>query len=115
MSDQKPDSIVLQALHRRVVFAFDFDETLAPNTTNALLEHLGEDPEEFRSAHVAPLVDDGWEQRLAEAHALVDLSNRRVAGGGDGITAHTFAAVAAELPLYDGVEDMFDTVTSAVH
>lgn len=115
MSNEKPDSIVLQALHRRVVFAFDFDETLAPNTTNALLEHLGEDPEDFRSEHVEPLAGEGWEQRLAEAHALVDLSNRRVAGGDDGITADTFAAVAAELPLYDGVEDMFDTVTSAVH
>ncbi len=113
MSD-KPDSLILQALHRRVVFAFDFDETLAPNTTNALLEHLGEDPAGFRSEHVQPLVADGWEQRLAEAQAMVELSNRRIADGEDGITADTFAAVAASLPLYDGVEDMFDAVRSAV-
>ncbi len=114
MATRKPDNVVLQALHRRVLFVFDFDETLAPNTTNALLNHLGEEPETFRTDHVEPLVADGWEQRLAEARALVDLSNRRIASGEDGISADTFAAVAAELPLYDGVEDMFDLVVSAV-
>ncbi len=115
MASEKPDSLILQALNHRVAFAFDFDETLAPNTTNALLEHMGQDPSTFRAEQVDPLVDDGWEQRLAEAHALIQLSDRLRADGGDGITGETFAAVARALPLYDGVEEMFDAVVSAVH
>ena len=106
-----PDGLVVRALHRRVVYVFDFDETLAPNTTNALLCHVGVDPERFRAERVAPLVDDGWEQRLAEARALADLSGTL----DEPITRSTFADVAAELELYPGVDDFTDRLTAAVH
>ncbi len=108
--DDKPDGAVLRAHHPRVVFAYDFDETLAPNTTNALLSHVGCDPEAFREQHVAPLVEDGWEERLAEARALSMLSRTL----DEPITESTFADVAAELELYPGVESSFDRLTNAV-
>ena len=105
-------SNIVRSRHPRVAFMFDFDETLAPNTTNALLTHLGEDPEHFRSANVAPLIDDGWEQRLAEARALYNLSSD--ADGPGPITRQTFIDVAGTLGLYPGVEQMFDALTAAV-
>ncbi|NNE94917.1 MAG: haloacid dehalogenase-like hydrolase, partial [Acidimicrobiales bacterium] len=105
-----PNELHVRALRKRVLLAFDFDETLAPNTTNALLEHLGENPEEFRDRYVKPLQDRGWESRLAEAHTLVELSRRR----SDPITDQTFAEVASNLDMYPGVPDMFDRVRTAV-
>ncbi len=101
---------VFRAIHPRVAVVFDFDETLAPRTTDVLLEHLGVDPDEFEEEVVRPRVDDGWEERLAEAQGLVELSE-----SGRPITAETFAEVAQALELYPGVEDMFDAVTDAVH
>lgn len=110
MTDQtKNDAVVLRALHPRILLAFDFDETLAPNTTDALLSHLGQDPDEFRATRVQPRVDDGWEQRLAEAAALVSLSHDL----DHPITDATFAAVAAELELYPGVVEMFARLRDA--
>lgn len=109
--DRRPaaDEIV-RAEHRRVLFAFDFDETFAPNTTDALLRSLDVDPERFRAEKIEPLVDDGWDERLAEATALVDLS----ASLAEPITEATFARVAAELELYPGVTDLFDRLRDEV-
>lgn len=113
MSDDGPDAEehrVRRALKPRVLLAFDFDETLAPNTTDALLRHLGVDPDYFRERHVAPRVANGWEQRLAEAHALIELSR----GDHGPITEQTFADTAAELDVYPGAEQMFDHLRGAV-
>lgn len=109
MSVTKPDRLVRRALHRRIAVVFDFDETLAPNTTDALLQHLGLDPEHIRSEHVQPLVDDGWESRLAEAHVLTSISN----GPHGPVTAETFTQVAEGLETYPGVPAMFDRVIEA--
>ena len=106
-----PDGLVLRALHRRVAYVFDFDETLGPNTTDALLDHVGVDPERFRHDRVQPRVEEGWEQRLAEASALAELSRSL----DQPITDETFAEVADKLELYDGVEGAFDTLAGAVH
>lgn len=102
---------VLRALHPRVAFVFDFDETLAPSRADVLLEHLGVDPAEFRSDRIEPLVADGWDVRLAEAQALVELSRSEHGP----ITEQTFAEVGKNIELYPGVTEMFDIVTDAVH
>lgn len=106
-----PDAHVLQALHPRVALAFDFDETLAPGTTDVLLSHLGVDPDEFSRQHVDPREDDGWEHVLAEAHALRELS---LARDGGPITDETFAEVGEVIELYPGVPEMFGRVREAV-
>ena len=105
-------SDIVRSRHPRIAFMFDFDETLAPNTTNALLTHLGQDPEQFRSSKVQPLVDDGWEQRLAESRALITLSNDP--DGPGPITRKTFADVADNLELYPGADSLFDRLTESV-
>ncbi len=101
---------VFRAIHPRVALVFDFDETLAPRTTDVLLRHLGVDPDEFEETAVRPRVEDGWERRLAEARGLVELAQSHKP-----ITQDTFAEVADSLQLYPGVEHMFDAVTAAVH
>lgn len=110
MSTAKPDSSVLRALHPRIIVAFDFDETLAPNTTDALLEHLGVDPQTFRNGEIAPREADGWESRLAEADALLELS-RSDRGP---ISESVFREVGQAIELYQGVPGMFGRVRDAV-
>lgn len=110
MARRKNASKVVRAQHKRIAYVFDFDETLAPNTTNAMLHHLGVDPETFRADEVEPLESDGWETRLAEAHAMAKLS-RTDAGP---ITAQSFEAVAAELELYPGADSIWDRLRDDV-
>ncbi len=102
---------VVRALHPRLAFVFDFDRTLAERTTDHLLRHLGVDPDTFTHNEVRPRVDDGWEERFAEAHALVELSR----GEHGPITREVFAEVARSLELYPGVPELFDRLTAAVH
>lgn len=101
---------VVRSVHPRVVYVFDFDMTLAPRTTDELLRHLGVDPEEFSRRWVEPRTAGGWEERLAEAQALVELSQSERGP----ITAETFLQVAEKLELYPGVPTMFDRLIEAV-
>ena len=110
MSEANESSRLLRALHRRIAFVFDFDETLASRTTDALLDHLGVDRDEFESK-VDDLVDDGWEKRFAECHCLVGIS-RSERGP---ITMETFAEVAESLELYPGVDRLHERVSAAIH
>lgn len=109
MSSTNNDRFVRRALHRRIALAFDFDETLAPNTTDNLFEHIGMDAAEVRSQQIEPLENDGWESRMADAHVLLSISD----GPHGPITQSTFAEVGSKLELYPGVIDMFDAVTDA--
>ena len=95
-----------QSFQHRVALVFDFDETLAPSSYGKLLEHLGEDADQFKARHVDPLTDDGWEEDLAKGYALVELSRRR----DEPITAEAFGEVGRSIPLFDGVAGMFDSV-----
>ena len=91
--------------HNRIALIFDFDETVAPDTFSALLTHCGIDANKFHAEHVQPLLDAGWDKKLARFYCLTQESKRR-----DDLTiaADTFAEVGKNLPLYPGVEQMFE-------
>ena len=94
------------AFHNRIALVFDFDQTLAPDSFDALLHRFDVDPDAFREEHVHPLDDAGWDHSLARCHALVELSNR-VDGG---ITEAVFHEVGQSLGLFDGLPDAFDEI-----
>jgi hypothetical protein len=48
--------------HNRIALVFKFDDTLAPDSFNALVESIGVEPEEFWEGQVQPLIDASWEQ-----------------------------------------------------
>ena len=93
----------------RIAFFFDFDETLAPTTTDRLVEHLGVDPGEFAEKYRKPLEDDGWEHDFATGYALMELQEKL----GRPITVEDFRAVGKDYPLYPGVPEMFGRVRRA--
>lgn len=93
-------------LHNRMAMAFDFDETLAPDTLNGLLNYLDMDVEAFRDRRVQPLVNAGWDVALARAYCLVQASQQRPPG--QRITADRLAEFGQSIQPYPGVEGMFD-------
>ena len=55
-----------------IAVVFDFDDTLVPDSTTALLESRGIDTKEFWSKLVPPLVDDGYDPPLAYLRLILD-------------------------------------------
>ena len=91
----------------RVAVVFDFDETLAPDSFDALIASLGCEPDAFRDANVRPLLDDGWDASLARLYAII----REARGREDvRLTREHLARVGGELEPFDGVPAMFDDV-----
>ncbi len=92
----------------RIALVFDFDKTLAPDSFTALLEHCGFDPDKFEEEKIRPLLDDGWDKKLARFYALIEESREN---DDFTLTADTFAEVGRKLALYPDVEQMFERVT----
>ena len=63
-----------RALHPRIAIAFDFDDTLAPDSMNSLLEGYGVDKHAYWKEHVHPRVRDGWDPIPAAFYALIEFS-----------------------------------------
>ena len=55
-----------------IAVVFDFDDTLAPDTTSRLLEQHGIDTDDFWKNRVPPLVEEGFDPALAWLKLLVD-------------------------------------------
>lgn len=55
-----------------IALVFDFDDTLVPDATTALLESRGIDVREFWSEVVPRLVDEGYDPPLAYLRAMLD-------------------------------------------
>lgn len=91
----------------RVALVFDFDETLAPDSFTALLEHCGFDPDAFEAKKIKPLLDDGWDKKLARFYVLRKEAEER---DDVSLTAETFAEVARNLELYPEATEMFERV-----
>lgn len=92
---------------KRIALVFDFDETLAPDSFAALLEHCGYEKEQFEEEKVQPLLDDGWDKKLARFYTLIQESRRR---DDLTITAETMAEVGRNLELYPEVTELFDRI-----
>jgi phosphoserine phosphatase len=95
-----------EPLHNRLALVFDFDDTLAEDSFDAILRNLGLDPEDFQRERIKPLLEAGWEKILARAYCLVELRER----DGVGVSMETLAEVGRTVKLFEGVEEMFARV-----
>ncbi len=64
-------------LSNRIAVVFDFDDTLVPDTVDALLSSLDIDALEFRKNKIRPLIDKGWDKILARFYALIAESKQQ--------------------------------------
>jgi phosphoserine phosphatase len=86
-----------------IALVFDFDDTLAPDSTSQVLEAVGIEPAGFWSRH-RRLMSEGWDQVAAWMHMMLDESARR----GGAITRDVIERVGQDLRFFPGVPSMFE-------
>lgn len=87
-----------------IALVFDFDDTLAPDSTSGFLSHIGVDVSQFWATQVDPLIASGWDPVPAYLHAMIELSRTGQHGL---ITEQRLRDWGACLPLHAGVESVF--------
>lgn len=85
-------------------FVFDFDDTLAPDSTSSFLDWIGVDAKVFWKETVGPLDQDGWDPIPAYLYALIQLSN---SSEKTRITRPKLKEFASKLRFHQGVTRMF--------
>lgn len=90
-----------RGFHDRIVVVFDFDQTLAPGTVEALLASIGVDVAAWTRDKLRPLVAAGWDEIIAHGPAL------RAAAKDKGVTLRLeqIEEVGRKLEVYPGVRE----------
>jgi hypothetical protein len=93
---------------RKIGIVFDFDDTLAHDSTTGFLEWIGVDAASFWTDRVQPLLDDGWDPIPAYLYELIRESDRRPAG--DRVTRDRLREWGERITFYSGVKGLFGTL-----
>lgn len=104
---------VTKSLSKRIALVFDFDDTLVPDTFDALLESCNLDYQKFRRERVQPLIEKGWEPILAKFYSLIQESKRR--DSKNKITKEYIAEFGKKLAPFKGATEMFDRLRQSAH
>jgi phosphoserine phosphatase len=101
-------------MHETLAVVFDFDDTLAPDTTSGFLRHSGlTDLAAFWKNEVAPLTNvDDWDPVPAYLYQMIQASR---SGRIPPLTAERLADWGRRAPLHPGVESLFDRLNAAAH
>ncbi len=95
-----------------IALIFDFDDTLAPDSTSGFLESIGVDTSRFWKEKIDPLLfEQDWDPVPAYMHGMMELSRQ---GDYGAITRERLTQWGARLPLHDGVPTLFDRLRTAV-
>src|SRR3989339_1520575 len=90
-------------MKHKIAVVFDFDDTLAPDSTTGLMEELGFDAEGFWAGEFETMLKNGWDQVPGFMYQLVKISEAQ----GGKITATYLQNWGARLPLFAGVPEFF--------
>lgn len=92
-------------MHETIAVVFDFDDTLAPDSTSGYLVQAGiVDLASFWKVDVASLTDDDWDPVPAYLYRMIEASQT---GRVPRITKESLGHWGRRLPLHDGVGDLF--------
>lgn len=95
-----------------IALVFDFDDTLAPDSTSGFLADIGVDVGDFWSRRVGPLLSEqDWDPVPAYLYCMIELSK---SGRHGPITRERLAEWGARLPLHEGVESFFGRLRALV-
>jgi phosphoserine phosphatase len=99
-------------MHETIAVVFDFDDTLAPDTTSGYLRHAGiGDVGHFWKDEVAPLTThDDWDPVPAYLYGMIEAAR---SGRIDPLTRARFAEWGRIAPLHAGVETLFERLRRA--
>ena len=90
-------------MHETIAILFDFDDTLAPDSTSGFLARCGVDVPAFWK-DVEPLLNAGWDPIPAYLHRMLELGRLK---GMPPIRRGDLEEWGRQLPLHPGVPEMF--------
>ncbi|MEO1297363.1 MAG: HAD family hydrolase [Cyanobacteria bacterium J06636_16] len=91
---------------QKIAIAFDFDDTLVPDTFDALIKDLGFDVATFREERYESQKQAGWDAIPARFFSIVEESKRRSEDEGK-VTRAYLENFGQQLQPFAGVDDMF--------
>lgn len=92
-------------MHETIAVIFDFDDTLAPDSTSGYLIDAGlKDLSSFWKKEVASLTDADWDPVPAYLHKIIEASKT---GRIPKVTQETLMEYGRRHPLHDGVQGIF--------
>lgn len=94
-----------------IALIFDFDDTLAPDSTTGFLNDIGVDSAGFWKSEVDPLLAADWDPVPAYLYRMIMLSRDGAHGA---ITRERLADWGRRLPMHDGVTTLFDRLRAQV-
>jgi phosphoserine phosphatase len=95
----------------KIAIVFDFDDTLAPDTTSGLISSLGMEPEKFWKEEVDPLLAQDWDPVPAYLFALLNCSE---SGKSRPVTRDLLRESGKQAPVYPGVERLLEDLQNQV-
>ncbi len=97
-----------------IAVVFDFDDTLLPDSTSALLKAHGVDPTDFWTVRARELVDAGYDPPMAYLNLLIDMvGDGRPLGELTNAYLETFGSTLDET-WYPGLPEIFDDLRQIV-
>ncbi len=97
-----------------VAVIFDFDDTLAPDTTTALIEKFGLNPEHFWRRDAQALIEQGYDQPTAYLKLLLDnIGSGKPLGMLTNLGLREFGS-GIDKTLYAGLPQFFDDARAYV-
>ncbi len=87
-----------------LALAFDFDDTLAPDSSSFFLERNGVDPTEFWSKIVGARIAEGWDPVPAYLYEIKQLGERL----GRPFTRNDFIEAGHNLSFHEGLPQFFE-------
>ncbi|MFV0284084.1 MAG: HAD family hydrolase [Castellaniella sp.] len=96
-----------------IALVFDFDDTLAPDSTSGFLQEIGVDVPAFWHDRVGPLLDhEDWDPVPAYLYQMLALSR---SGRHGPITRDRLRDWGRRLPLHEGVTTLFERLRARLH
>lgn len=87
-----------------IAVIFDFDDTLAPDSTSGYLDRMGVAVPDFWRDEVQPLLDEDWDPVPAYLYKMIEVSRN----GPRTFTRSSFVEWGRRMALHPGVETIFD-------
>ena len=92
-----------------IAVVFDFDDTLAPDSTSSFLNNLGVDVPKFWQDEVQPLIDSGWDPVPAYLYKMLKFSSDQTP-----ITKESLRQWGHKIVFYEGVTRIFNRLKNHV-
>lgn len=100
--------------HKVLAVVFDFDDTLLPDSTTALLRSAGIDTTEFWNIKAPRLLDEGFDFTLAYLHLLLELVGKNKPLGVLSNKALGNFGASLDKAFYMGIPRLFNDLRKAV-